>query len=358
MLNPLQATNDLDAHADQHFDEELHHDEEAHAEHHDDHAHQVAPTKMPPWLCDALEPVFKMKRRKTTIELELYTGVVQFISCLYVLPVVPFQMKRVGYEEQSTIIATCAMCAIGSIIAGFLTDMPFIVAPPTSVSIFLAVSMQQSGLRPLEGNSAVMLSGAAMILIGAVPPFGRIITKLIPDCIQAATAIGIGLFTALAGCTEINLVVKGKYTILDMGPITNEVVVAIGGVIIVAAALHYHVKGAFCVGLVFGTFVWWLIEEEWPKGVVAAPEAVESPGEYAGNRIVLLVFNLFFLYILTLNGLARGCSDLAGLTKKNGKVPRGNWLFIVCGFTTVLSGYLSGPPILISPESAAGIVTL
>ena len=85
--------------------------------------------------------------------MEAYCGVIQFISCLYVLPVVPYQMKRVGYDETGSIIATTVCCAIGSIIAAFLTDMPFIVAPPTSVSIFLAVSMQQQGLEKDAGGN-------------------------------------------------------------------------------------------------------------------------------------------------------------------------------------------------------------
>jgi hypothetical protein len=88
-----------------------------------------------------------------TPQMEAYCGVIQFISCLYVLPVVPYQMKRVGYDETGSIIATTVCCAIGSIIAAFLTDMPFIVAPPTSVSIFLAVSMQQQGLVKDAGES-------------------------------------------------------------------------------------------------------------------------------------------------------------------------------------------------------------
>jgi xanthine/uracil/vitamin C permease (AzgA family) len=41
--------------------------------------------------------------------------------------------------------------------------------------------------------------------------------QFIPDSIQAATSIGIGLMTALAGATEIHLVVHGKYTLVDMG---------------------------------------------------------------------------------------------------------------------------------------------
>ena len=53
--------------------------------------------------------------------------------------------------------------------------------------------------------------------------------------------------------------VRGQFTIVDMGEITDEVVVAIAALILVSAALHYHVKGAFCIGLFFGTFVWWAI---------------------------------------------------------------------------------------------------
>ena len=178
---------------------------------------------------------------------------------------------------------------------------------------------------------------------------------MIPDSIQAAISVGIGLITALAGATEINLVVRGKYTILDMGELTTEVVVAISALIIVAVLLHYHVKGAFCIGLFVGTFVWWIISGEWPEGIVAQPHTLNDKGDLANSRIVLLIFNLFFLYVLTLNGLARSLSDLGHLTKPSGAIPRGNFLFIVCGLTTMLSGYLSGPPILISPETAAGI---
>lgn len=141
-----------------------------------------------------------------------------------------------------------------------------------------------------------------------------------------------------------------------MGPITTEVAVAMCALVIVAAMLHYHIKGAFCTGLIFGTFVWWIISHEWPEALVARPEAEHEPGLHSSSpQVVLLIFNLLFLYILTLNGLARSLSDLAGLTKKSGAIPRAGWLFIVCGLSTVLSGYFSGPPILISPESAAGI---
>jgi xanthine/uracil/vitamin C permease (AzgA family) len=91
-------------------------------------------------------------------------------------------MKRVGYDETSSIIATAVTCAIGSIVAAFVTDMPFIIAPPTSVSIFLAVSMQQQGQTKNDGNAAVILSGAGLAFIGALPPVTRFLSKVCDVC--------------------------------------------------------------------------------------------------------------------------------------------------------------------------------
>ena len=51
--------------------------------------------------------------------------------------------------------------------------------------------------------------------------------NLIPRPVQVGTAIGVGLITALAGATEIDLVVRGNITILDIGPMTKEVLLGL-----------------------------------------------------------------------------------------------------------------------------------
>lgn len=162
----------------------------------------------------------------------------------------------------------------------------------------------------------------------------------------------------MAGATEIDLVVAGKYTIVDIGPMTDEVVIAMAGFLIIAVALFYHVKGAFCIALIFNTLVWWMSTNTWPSSLAEIP-SVEHIHEFAGEENkqlrMLLTIELLFLCLLTLSGLVRSMSDLSNLTRENGTTPRNRWLFIICGLTTVLSGYLRGPPVLISPESAAGI---
>lgn len=182
--------------------------------------------------------------------------------------------------------------------------------------------------------------------------------QLIPGAIQAGTAVGIGLITALAGATEIDLVKPGKYTIVDIGKITDQVVVAMFGVVLIAVGLHYHVKGSFCVVLLFNTFVWWLHKNEWPESVASNPTF--DPASFTHARddratAALLVVEMWFLCVLTLSGLVRSMSDLSQLTRQDGTVPRNRWIFMMCGAMTAFSGLLCGPPILISPESAGGI---
>lgn len=57
---------------------------------------------------------------------------------------------------------------------------PFIIAPPTSVSIFFAVSLQQKDMGFKEGNTALMISSALLCLVGLVPAFGRLLSRVRP----------------------------------------------------------------------------------------------------------------------------------------------------------------------------------
>jgi hypothetical protein len=59
-----------------------------------------------PDMDSRLEKLFKLSKRGTTWEMEVYCGVIQFISCVYVLPVVPLQLKAAGFNIGDTISIT------------------------------------------------------------------------------------------------------------------------------------------------------------------------------------------------------------------------------------------------------------
>lgn len=303
-------------------------------------------------LCELL---FKLKRRNTTIGAEVYYGVIHFISCLYVLAVVPQQMIAAGYDGQNTVTAVALSTGVATIFCGLFANLPFVLAPPTVVSIFLSVFLQQNNLPTSSGNIAVIVSGMILMLFGW-RPLGRLMSRFIPLPIQVGTAIGIGLLTALAGSTEIGLVISGSYSILKMGVITPEICISIAGIVIIAVAVHYHIKGSFCISVIICSIVWWIYDNDFPATIAAVPSISHASFDtiFTSNNI-LLTADLAFLYILYLNGLMTSLSNLAALTRDDSTVPRGRWIFIMCGIFTVIAGLFSSAPILVSPESSASI---
>eukprot|EP01038_Epipyxis_sp_PR26KG_P011854 gene11854-15860_t len=307
------------------------------------------------WFQEVCEVLFKLERRGTTISMEVYFGFIHFISCLYVLAVIPQQLEAAGYNPNDTIVSVALSTGIGSVFGGLFANLPFVLAPPTVVSIYLSKYIVQNSLSPREGNIGVILSGCVLMLFGW-RPLGKLMARLIPVSIQVGSAVGIGLLTALSGATEIDLVKSGTFEILSLGKITPKICIALGGVVLIASATHYHVKGAFCLGVFFSTFLWWIYANDFPKAVAGVPHVTTATTQDIQlNYIPVLTADLIFLFILYLNGIMTSLSNLAVLTRNDGTAPRGRWVFIMSGLFTVLGGVLSSAPILVSPESSASI---
>lgn len=160
---------------------------------------------------------------------------------------------------------------------------------------------------------------------------------------------------ALAGSTEVDLVVQGERVILKMGYLTQEIILTLGSLAFLSICLHYHIKGAFCLSLVITALLWWASQNSWPSSLVEFPSAeVVGYPPFDGN-VLILVLDLLFLSLLTLNPLVSSLSEMGALTREDGTTPRSRWLFIICGLTTLLSGLLLGPVFLVSPESGKNI---
>ena len=117
------------------------------------------------WFEEMCEILFKIKQRGTTIKLEVQLGFIHFISCFYCLAVVPQQLSAAGYNSRHTIVSTALCAGLGSIFCGIFANLPFVLAPPTAVSIFFSVFLQQYNYGPAQGDLAVIISGASLLLL-------------------------------------------------------------------------------------------------------------------------------------------------------------------------------------------------
>jgi xanthine/uracil/vitamin C permease (AzgA family) len=69
------------------------------------------------------------------------------------------------------------VCGIGCLIGGLFANLPFIVAPPTSVSIFYSVFVQQRNFNTNDASTAVIISGLLLVLFG-YRPLGHFLSKV------------------------------------------------------------------------------------------------------------------------------------------------------------------------------------
>mmetsp|Transcript_51708 Transcript_51708/g.102129 ORF Transcript_51708/g.102129 Transcript_51708/m.102129 type:complete len:399 (+) Transcript_51708:1-1197(+) len=121
--------------------------------------------------------------------------------------------------------------------------------------------------------------------------------------------------------------------------------------------MRYHIKGSFCIAVLFCSVVYWIHFRAFPDQIFAVPNVTTAYFGDGGKHtdLPLMTIDLLFLYVLYLNGLLTSLSNLAVLTRGDNTIPRGRWIFILSGFFTVIGGLLTTAPILVSPESAAAI---
>jgi AGZA family xanthine/uracil permease-like MFS transporter len=322
-----------------------------------------APPELIPYR-DYVDNFFEIKKKGTTFQVEVLSGLINFFSSMYVLAVIPNQMALAGYDAHVSVSIVGLITGIATIACGMISNTPLVIAPPTSLAIFFVVSLRQDGMSTHDGNMAVFYSGIMVLVVSFIGPIGIFLSKLIPETIQASTAMGVGLITCLAGYVEIGLIVQGQYSILSRGEITNEVCIATSGLILIAVLQFYQSKFSYLFGLVWGTFIWWIYNDIFPTHWGAAPTFRTDAVTTIVGPTLLLVIELFLLHMIMAFGLARALIELMGQSsqvtnpdksKMLASIPKGRYIFIVIAVANIMSGLMYGPPIVISPESSAGI---
>jgi AGZA family xanthine/uracil permease-like MFS transporter len=318
-----------------------------------------------------VERLFKLRERNTTLSREIKCGFLHFVSAAFILSVNSRLLSENASYSATKVAANSALSTgVSCILCGFFSNLPFILSPTTSTSIYFALYIQNHNLSIQEGNLVVFLLGILFCLCG-IRPIALFITNIIPFVMKVGVCLGVALLIALEAMVEIGLVQTGEHTVLDIGNFTPEIYIAMGAFIVIGLALHYRIRGAFLIGLSFGALFNWISMIIQNKHITWSASDIFVDGadmtarfsdisfsSIKENTVYRLVFDLYVIGVILLNGLAHGLADTAGLKREDSTLPRGKWLYASCGLGTMLSAFISSGPIMISPESAPGNIFL
>ena len=348
-----------------------------------------------------LERFFKLRENHTTLQREIYTGLVSFLAVSYILAVNPDIMSSAGMDRGGVFFATALAAFVGTLCMAFWANYPLVLAPAMGLNAFFAYSVVNTmGYSWQIALFAVVAEGLIFFLFSVSPVREKIINA-IPMPLKYAMGAGIGLFITLIAFRNAHIIEDhpgGLPTIQNFfGPSFHtagiSALLALAGVLLTTWLLHRKVMGALLLGIL-GTWLLGILCQlagiyhvdpgtgfysllphfdthafsgpfhSFRNLFGAAFDVSQWTSRSSGNSgwaLLLsadfavvcfsLLFNDFFDTIGTVNGVAVNTP----LMKENGEIPRLKKILLADSVATFAGGILGTCTTTTYAESAVGI---
>ena len=330
-----------------------------------------------------LEKIFKLKENKTNIITELLAGLTTFMAMSYIIFINPLILSNTGMDYNSVYMATILASAIGTLLLGLIANVPYVQSAGLGLNALFTYTLCGTlGFTWQQSLAMVFICGLLNVLI-TVTSIRKKIIKAIPNFMQEAITVGIGLFITYIGIKSagliefsVSLVNNGIAAASDVVPQistlnTPEVILALIGILITGGLLSKKVKNAYLISIIYTTITGLFL------GVTKLPDFSNytflpslSPTLFkldflglftAKAGIVVVIMTIFTLVISDLFdtiGTFIGTGKKAGIFKmdKEGNMPKNLEKALICDSTATMIGSLLGTSnVTTYVESSVGI---
>ena len=316
---------------------------------------------------------FKLKENNTNVRTEVIAGITTFFTMAYIIFVNPYYLGIAGMDPNAVLIATCISAAIGTLLIGLLSNYPFAQAPGMGLNAFFAFTVVLGmGYTWEQALAAVFISGLVFIAI-TVTGVREAIVNAIPNSLKKAIGAGIGLFIALIGFANAEIVVTGGGLIHFGDFAAPKVLLAVIGLVVTSILMVRKVKGALFIGIIITTII------GIPMGVTEIPQTITTEGislaptfmklDLVGLfnfgdsvtilgavvSIITVILSFTLVDMFDTIGTLIGTADKGGFLDKDGKLPRINKALLADSIATSVGAVLGTSTVTTYVESAAGI---
>lgn len=313
-----------------------------------------------------MEKLFQLQAHKTNVRTEIIAGLTTFLAMAYILAVNPLILSDAGLNPGSVFTATALSAAVATLIMAVLANLPVALAPGMGLNAFftytVVIGMKYS---PAMALTAVFLEGLLFILLSFLN-VREAIVESIPINLKKAVAAGIGLFITLIGMKNAEIIVDNPATLVGLGNVTaGPALLGIIGLVITAVLYVLHIPGSILLGILITTVIGIPMGVTVPFGgwenwsVVSMPAAPTFWNFDFSNIFSFQFFTVFFSFlfvdIFDTVGTLVGVSNRAGLTDKNGNIPRVKQALLSDAIGTVFGAMVGTSTVTSFVESTSGV---
>ena len=316
-------------------------------------------------MSSILTNVFGFNPVKHKISKELVAGITTFLTMSYILAVNPDIFKPLadyGMDTAAVFTATALASAIGTLLMAVVAKMPLALAPGMGLNAFFVYTVCLSmGYSWRFALTAVLIEGIIFVIL-TLTNIRSWIVDAIPVSIKNAIGAGIGLFIALIGMQNAGIIVSDDSTLISLGKITSgSALLALIGLLVTVPLMVKKVPCALLIGIFITTLIGIPMGiTEW-RGFVSLPPSISGTFcQFEWNNILcsdmlIVVATMLFLDIFdTMGSLVAICTQ-AGLTERDGSIPRINKAFMADSIATIFGAIVGTNTTTTYIESASGV---
>ena len=328
-----------------------------------------------------LEKIFKLKENKTNVYTEFIAGLTTFMAMSYIIFVNPTVLSQTGMDYNAVYGATILASIIGTLVLSLYANVPYAQSAGIGLGSLFTYTLCGSMGYSWQQSLAMVFICAVINLIVTLTSFRKKIITAIPNVLQEAITIGIGLFITYIGLMNAGFIVF-KADDVTNGFASNviptiatfntpTVLLSILGILLLIILVVLKVKGAYLISIILTTIM------GIPLGVTQLPDFSNytifsslAPTfmqlDFAGLLTAKASLTVVFMTIFTLCisdlfdtiGIFIGTGKKSGIFKisNNNKLPKKLERALVADSTGSLFGSMLGTSnVTTYLESTAGI---
>ncbi len=343
-----------------------------------------------------LERQFQLSARGTTVGTEFAAGVTTFLTMCYIIFVQPAMLSGkmfgidTGMDFAGVMAATCIASAIASVVMALMANYPVALAPGMGINAYFVLALLPAIAATGHDEpwqvalGVVLLSGLLFLVLTLLGVREKIFDALSPS-LKSAIAVGIGLFIALIGLKNGEVIIANPATFIAMNHVVYDpdVIVFFVGLVVGGAFFARNIRGAVLAGIVASLLTAILLQmllpnfESWTSNPVVAQSQLMTKLHWSGDwmapppslvptffkfdllgvfdlRILPFVVVFLFIDMFDTIGTLIGVTQQAGLVK-NGKLPNVGRAMTADATGTICGACFGTSTVTSYVESAAGV---
>ena len=310
-----------------------------------------------------LTKLFGFDPSKTTVRKEIVAGITTFLTMSYILAVNPSMFSQLeGMPVGAVFTSTAIAAIIGCLVMAFYGKLPIGLAPGMGLNAFFVYSVCLGmGYSWQFALTAVLIEGIIFIIL-TVTNVREVIVNAIPLSLRNAIPPGVGLFIAFIGLKSAGVIVEDSATLVALGNITSgSALLALIGIMITGFLYAKNIPGGILIGILSTMLIGIPMGVTEFQGIMSQPASIKPIFcQFEFEHIftldmLVVVFTFLFIDMFDTVGTLVGVCSKAGMTDKNGNIPRLNQAFMADSIATTCGAILGTSTTTTYVESAVGV---